>query len=375
MRAPKRDQPVAVTVYITDHLLRPGESVTAHPAATQPGIIGPVAPARASRGAFRVAGIVVLLLALACLVAINRAQGERVAGQPVATWPQPPPVGTCLDLDGGTPRSVPCAGPHDAEVTRAFGALNPIVTDTSRDPMYDACDAAAADYLGPSAHATRIPGSPDWDFLPLAYRTGPVDAPSDQRAGRYGWMVCVLQPAAPARYSGTVRGIPVTAAPVAYRWCLDHRNSPVSCAAPHATEILATLDPERASAPQPGARPTQDVPDTLADSLHAVYEQRSRWLDGCADLAGTLTGATDPTYGGVLTVGVSPLSGVLQELQRGGAGSGRPGPGSGSTPGQRLDAGATAPALQACITQVRDGRQLTGSVIGRGDAPPPLTDR
>lgn len=375
MRTSGREQPVAVTVYITDHVPQAGEAVTGIPVITGSGATAPVPAGRRSRGPGRIAGTVVVLLVLACLIAVNQVQGKRLAGRPVAHWPQPPPVGSCLNLDGGDPRSVPCAGPHDAEVTRAVGALNPMVTDTSRDPMYDACDVAAANYLGASAQSQRIPGTTEWEFLPLAYRTRPVDAPPDQRAGRYGWMVCVLEPAAPVRYVGSVRGIPVTAAPAAYRWCLDHRNAAVSCALPHATEVLATLDDGRSTVSGPSARPTRDVQGTLAGALDAANDEWSRWLGECTDLAGTMASTSDPTYGGVLTVGISPLGGALGGP--GGSAGVDDGPGTGTSHRQQSDAGPvpTRPVLLACISQVRDGRLLTGSVFGRGDVPPPLTGR
>jgi hypothetical protein len=373
MRTSGREPPVAVTVYITDHVPPAGEAVTGSPAVAGSGDGAPVSTGRMPRGPARIAGIVVVLLALACLIAVNQVHGSGLAGRPMAFWPEPPPVGSCLDLAGGHPRTVPCAGPHDAEVTRAFGALNPMVTDTSRDPMYDACDAAAANYLGAAARSQPIPGNTDWEFLPLAYRTGPVDAPADQRAGRYGWMACVLEPAAPVRYVGSVHRIPVTAAPAAYRWCLDQRNAAVSCALPHATEVLATLDRDRSTTPDAPVAPSRDVQRGPAGALDAANDGWGRLLAECTELASSVARTADPTYGGVLNVGISPLGGAMQGLDGGdvvGAGTGgtdRHEPGTGPV--------LMEPVLPTCISQVRDGRLLTGSVFGRGDVPPPLTGR
>jgi hypothetical protein len=284
----------------------------------------------------RLVGIAVLLLALVGIVAVNQREGHRVPGHPVADWPQPPPVGSCLDVDGDNPRTVPCSGPHDAEVTRTFGPLDPMATAVSQDRVYDACRAAAPGNLGPAAGGTPVPGRPTWDYLPLAYTTRPLAAPPDQRAGRYGWEVCVVSPAIPVRYRGTVQHVPVTDAPAAYRTCLDSAGQPVSCVLPHAQEVLAALNSsahwgwqpiirigaQRAAGPglalQPGSADSREQQQMAALAARLAREQAvatrssaAGWLDECVQLARTLADTDDPTYGGLVGFGVGPVDGTV----------------------------------------------------------------
>lgn len=339
----------------------------------------------------RLVGIAVLLLALVGVIVVNQRQGRQVPGHPVADWPQPPPVGSCLDVDGDNPRTVPCSGPHDAEVTRTFGPLDPMATAVSQDRVYDACRAAASGYLGPAADGTPVPGRPTWDYLPLAYTTRPVAAPPDQRAGRYGWVVCVVLPAIPVRYQGTVQHVPVSDAPAAYRTCLDAGDDAISCVLPHAAEVLAALNATANWGWQPIIRIGADQPpgsaDTraqqladLAERLAAAQRLSTRlgagdWLNACMQLAGTLAGTDDPTYGGLLGFGVGPVRGGASTIAGTVTvvvlGTDDPAPDPG-TDGLPPPSSLVTVAPQVCTVQALGDRRLDGSVVGRGDAPPPL---
>jgi hypothetical protein len=351
--------------------------------------------ARSAGRGRRLAGIAVLVLALAGVVAVGQAAAQTVAGHPVADWPLPPAVGSCLDLDAGHPRAVPCSGPHDAEVTRAFGPLNPMATATSQGPLYVACEQAGAGYLGTAARASTVPGRPDWDYLPLTYSTRPVTAPPDQRAGRYGWVVCVVEPAIPVRYVGTVHRVPVTAAPAAYRTCLDDSGQAVSCVLPHTQEVLAALNSSvnwgwepviRIGVPPvPGSdsMPTSGRTDLSAQQLAQLAARLARaqsqasdsagWLSQCQQLAGTLAGTTDPTYGGAIgfgvgqvPAGISAVSGTVTVVVQG-AEDQPPDPGADGLPPPSTLVTVTP---QVCVAQALGARPLADSLVGRGDASP-----
>lgn len=105
--------------------------------------------------------------------------------------------------------------------------------------------------------------------------------------------------------------------------------------------------------------------------MEQVQHQLARRLGECAGIAAALAGTADPTYGGVLNIGISTLSGAPDGL---GAAIVASGPAaSDGAAGHSYPASASMPL--ACISQVRDGRLLTGSVVSRGDTPPPLTGR
>ncbi len=363
------------------------------------------------------AGAAVLLLALAALVTVNRVATQRIAGNPVTDWPKPPPVGSCVDTDGGI-AVVPCSGPHDAEVTAAYGALDPIVTDTARDPMYDACAASAADYLGPGAEAAAIRGASGWRTMGLKYAAAPVAAPPDQRAGAYGWQVCVVGPSVPARYLGSVRDVRFASAPAAFRTCRDGQGPDVSCAVPHRGEVLAVtgsgfdwtwsaghptagpagdpseVEPEPPLSPSPpaGRAPSegeQAHAQQEAERQASLARQAARQLiqrvhetldRQCDSVAEELIGSGDATFGGLLNVSPTSMDGV--DLP-GAPPSDPPDDMSGRitvelpsgelSPLAGVDAITVVLGPQACVVTATGDSRLTGSVIGWGHRPPPLT--
>jgi len=371
----------------------------------------------------RLVGALVLVLVLAGLVLSNRVSATRVAGTPVAVWPQPPPVGSCVSTRSGV-AVVPCDERHDAEVTAAYGPLEPMVTDTARDPMYDPCDAAAKDYLGAdAAGGAEVPGTDGWRTAGLAYSVEPMTAPPDQRAGAYAWQVCLIRPAVPARYSGTVRGATTHQAPAAYRTCLDAGGWRVSCDQPHSAELLAigvsssqplsALQREDLAALEGRTQinssdgPDQQAPADPAAAMLAEQLAAGQILlraGGCPDVARWLLNTDDPTYGGRLKTLAGRLVGGFVALSDTGSPrqvlNGQPSPvqpspaqprqsepdpaqqgqsepdpmGQGqSEPDSAGWDQAIAVGPVGCAIRATEGRTLTGSLVGNGNRPPALT--
>ncbi|MBN9609634.1 MAG: hypothetical protein BGO26_12670 [Actinobacteria bacterium 69-20] len=200
-----------------------------------------------------------LVLASALLVGLNRIAGQRISGTAKADWPQPPGVGSCVDLLSGVGGVVvvPCGGPHDAEATKSYSALDPVLADSPTASLDAACSDAGRGYLGHEASGATFPGGADggwgWDgtngagvaddaVMPLGlnYSTFPVGAPQSERAGDRGWAVCVIQPKLAVRYLGSIHGATLTDAPDAFRTCWGRGggNDPVTCAGPHAFEVF-----------------------------------------------------------------------------------------------------------------------------------------
>lgn len=321
-------------------------------------------------GARRSLGAAIVVLAVLVIAGLNQWSGDAISGTPIAVWPKPPPVGSCVDIEGGF-AVVPCKGPHDGEVTMAHDALDPIVTDTARDPIYDACDRAAASYLGRGAAGAPIAGTGGWRSLGPAYSTQPVNAPPAERAGVYGWQVCVIRPAPPVRYTGSVRHASASGTPGAYRTCWDVGGSAVSCTLPHTTEVLAigapggpqladqpaaSQQPDPSTAPVSGggsAGGADEQAQRAAQRAAALAQQlilaREQFAHQCVTAAARMIGVADPSYAGQLTVAVLPAAA-----------------------GEQGDAALPVTDGQDCVIQAAEGAQLVGSVIGWGDRPPPL---
>jgi hypothetical protein len=325
---------------------------------------------------------VVLSVATVGFVVVIQAAGNRLAGNPIADWPQPPAVGSCLDLDGDTgSRVVPCDRPHDAEVTQTFDALDPVAAATSADSQLSvacgsAADAISQDATEPPAGERALPGHPDWALPGTPFSAQLVHAPPDQSAGPYGWMACVIQPVIPVRYTGTVRGTPANNRPAAYGTCYDDRGTAVSCLAPHATELLAVVarqitvgtlagTPDRSKSPV--SAPISDADIAAAQQAIDAQNAATRklastlpiWTKQCQDIAVSRLGVDDPTYGGALLVTVPPdMEAATPQLD------------ASATPGPN---GSDFTLHGQCIVKAADGRLLTDSMIGWGNQPPPLT--
>lgn len=326
-------------------------------------------------------GAAVLLVVTVGLAVVSQAAGNRLAGNPIADWPQPPAVGSCLDLDDAGSRAVPCDRPHDAEVTQTFDALDPIAAATSPDSQLSVACGSAADAISqavsaPPAGESVLPGQPDWALPGTPFSSRLVHAPPDQSAGPYGWMACVIQPIFQDRYTGAFRAATANNRPAAYGTCYDNRGTAVSCLAPHATEVLAVVarqiivgkaagTPDRSRSPV--SAPISDA--DIAAAQEAVDAQNAAtrklastlptWTKQCQDIAVSRLGVDDPTYGGALLVTVPPdMEAATPQLN------------ASATPGPN---GSDFNLQGQCIVKATDGSLLTDSIIGWGNKPPPLT--
>jgi len=390
-------------------------------------------------------GFLVLLVAAAALVVLNRVAAQRISGTAVTDWPAPPAVGSCIDLlsGGGGVAVVPCDGPHDAEVTKAYSALDPVLAASPSASIDAACADAARAHLGDGAGGEK-PSSPAPADGPdhilalgLNFAASAAGAPAVERAGDRGWMICDIQPAQAARYSGSVRGATSADAPDAYRWCWSEadQRTPVSCAEPHAAELLGTApgythpsvklvvqvppesltstgdspggesggagaagddDPNRsgsaagsaaeeAAAERDRAETARRYSRLISETLQSQVQARSETLNRqCSALAAEVVGVSDPTYGGLLRTTMADLLGTSASIRvdepatRGpdGSAGGVIGGDAGGmltdvAPGTTLSMDVTF-SRQSCLVLASGGRQLTRSLVGWGDRPPPL---
>lgn len=320
-------------------------------------------------------GLLALVLAAAVLVALNRVAAQRIFGSAMADWPQPPALGSCIDLhgDGGGVAVVPCDSPHDAEVTKSYPALDPVLAASPSASIDAACADAARAYLGDGAMgddaARTVPSDgPDRVVaLGLSHQAFSVGAPAADRAGDLGWQICVVQPTIPARYAGSVHGATPADAPDAYHWCWSEIERVISapCTEPHAVQVLGvaagytastvtvTVEPPPAAAsgsdpgsgagvnangqldaPAPGDEP---APGVAADSAGAsadeaepdraemsqrisrvinetmqqhIQVRRETLGNQCAALAAAELEVADPTFGGLLRTTMVEIGGT-----------------------------------------------------------------
>ncbi len=294
----------------------------------------------------------VLLLALALLAGVTvpallaRPWGAAAARAPL---PEPPAVGSCLSVpsdpaaagpavdpataDGGV---VDCAGPHRAEVVAAWRADDPIVERLSRFSRYldrpsdgpdramggvtehlvTACWRAAQEYITPPGDATP--------WLPVPPRVVPalLRAPDDGSPPRWRWLSCVVVAADDASWAGPLRWrstSPVPRPPSLGANCRPDGSAALSrCDLPHRTEVLGWPDRSWVGS---------------ADDRAAA----------CVQLAATMTGRADPTFGGRVRVDVVTRQPVPYQG-----------------------------ALPLCVAGLVGDGALVGSLIGLGDRELPL---
>ncbi|MTD15228.1 hypothetical protein GIS00_14895 [Nakamurella sp. YIM 132087] len=300
----------------------------------------------------RSGGLLVLVTLLLALV-VARLAAPDVTGSPVAApFPDPPVVGQCLlqDARAGTVELPPeaygdCGTAHFGEVLRVYedGAQVPRVAfGASSRPDDEACDPALRGYVaigqlspGNDRGNYRTSGyEPWWPLLPGDFALIGPDTLA-RNAGQH-WMACVVLPRAGGPYAGTVAGVyDGGTMPAAYGTCpsdsvIGVRTVP--CDGPHRFELFATTGL------------TYHLDD--AEQLHR----------SCAAFVGTASGATVPTADGRLTVSV----GVVVYDKAGYRHPGRP-EDVGESPGQAY-----------CGVAAEQGAELTGTLVGLGDAPLPV---
>lgn len=318
-------------------------------------------------------GVGVLVFAAAIAVAANHAAGNRTAGHPVADWPQPPPVGSCLDVQGAVPRDVPCENPHDAEVIKTFDVVDLAAAADPLRAIPDSCGEPAVALMRSSAGSDQVsPGRPEWRLPGFAFAVQLLLAPPDLRIGRYGWAVCAITPGPQVRYMGTIIGSAVGDRPPAYGTCYDSHGRPASCTVPHAVEVLAvvqhqvTVDGAAPRSTSPLSSPISEADIAAAQAaIHArdavtqkLASTLPTWTEQCREVAAARTGASDPTYGGSVLVGVPPDVAAPPTLAAAVV----------SAPD-----GGTFTMSGSCVVEAPEGQLLADSMIGWGNKAPPLT--
>jgi hypothetical protein len=299
----------------------------------------------------RLAGVVVLVLALVAVMVVPSIAGRRTAGSAVAiALPDPPQVGDCLlapitpsSGPGGWPREIPyapdgfgdCDGQKTGEVVAVWDTPAE-ANEAARSRLGGPCYRQAAAFAGlvRSGRSTILPGGaadpqvawkPTIGFVP--YRIVPGEVA--QNAGQ-AWVACLAAARAPSTYSGSLRDAYTTgdmADAFALCWSghdLDAVPTVLPCDQPHPTELLATGW-------------IRDRSAVSSSELNA----------SCMDLAASIMHTVDPTRQGALSVVVDPF-----QLD----GASRP----------------DAPLSVNCFVTSAGLQQLTGTVIGLGAGPIPF---
>ncbi|MGI8418644.1 MAG: septum formation family protein [Nakamurella sp.] len=236
-------------------------------------------------------GYALLTAAVLAALCVPSLVGRNTNGAPIAAPPDPPPkVGQCRApierpedlgrLIGA--QLVDCGNPHSAEVV-AVGQLDldasypltaaaPSLTDPGKQ-----CAADALAYIGV---VDAVPGESSALHVAPQFRTEvtvPIRAQWD--AGQH-WYSCQILPASedlPVSYSGMVSGAATGPLPAAFGRCAQSIDGdPTPCAEPHSAEQISLSQPKPA--------------DNQTDILD------------CRQLAETIIGAADPTFGGALSL-------------------------------------------------------------------------
>ena len=275
----------------------------------------------------RVTGVVLLALAIVVVVAVAIVRGRQVAGLAQSIPPPaPPPVGACLSQDR---ELLDCAAPHRWEVVAGWSADDP---QRPAEATTDACEQRADTYSGIAV--ARTVGA--WTARATLV-AAVLDAPADQRAGpNRGWMVCGVQPAWVDRRTGSIGGAhSVGDIPDLFGLCLDFvvDNGGSDCLSPHDVQVLGSWNDQAAErAMAAGAATVQQLPQDVQTAA----------ARSCLAFASTMTGVTDPTYGGRLDYVV-----VLQQ-------------------------GSDGRSELNCLATPTGGRVLVGSITALGNRSVPL---
>ena len=286
------------------------------------------------------------MLALVAALARPVLAERPVAGTPVAAVIAPPPtVGSCVgdiaeaatgaarrESDRTLPVAtvVPCSGFVTGEIISVTPSRHGprISTLDEYNQANPSCRSEVEKYLGTTA--TTVIRGVEWNLnIDVDIATvGPDD--HDRAAGR-SWTACVLSaanqiyPATPLHQSwlsGTL--------PDAFGLCwaenLVQHGVPTNCTSPHRTQQIGDGFVAQTSDSGTGIVSSAGPDDIVA---------------GCRMLAASVLKVADPTRGGALTVKV-------------------------------VDDSAGAPYVQ-CVVAAVGNHKLTGSLIGIGNKPLPLT--
>jgi hypothetical protein len=297
-----------------------------------------------NRGPIGVIALAVALFTAAIVPAVLDHDVRGVAS--AAPLPEPPPIGSCVDFPAdGPPAVVSCDGLHDGEVTMSWAAGEFPTSNEGTEPRsYTAVIGGASRFTyfecfgWNSSYVGGLAFSAYFSAPAMLFSGGMVYGSPGQRYDRLYWSACAITPpVATAEYSGSIRSAgahPTTARPDVFTGCL---GAPVSgatelaftsCQLPHRVEPIA-MDPD---------------PDSPLPADHA--------LAMCQELVREVTGASDPTYGGLLDIKVQPV------LPR--------------TMTQEEYASADLGA-QDCVVELAGPGDMVGSVVAHGDAPLAVT--
>ena len=282
----------------------------------------------------RIAGLLVVGLALVAVLAIAGLQAHTVPGTAVpGRVPGAPRIGQCLlqappDDGAGAGQAYrlgTCGATHYGEVAQVSQL-------TGADDAGARC-ADPADFLGWSPPATSVA---DVRWRPIDVNVIMMTPTALQRSFGQHWVVCVVTPLiSGSAYTGSVRGVLATGrVPVAFAECtagLYVLSGSIPCDQPHPYELFASAE----------------LPVSFRDQ---------RGLDAdCRVIAATATRLPDLTAGGALDVRAVPF----HQNADGATVTGLPdGP---------SDVGAQA----VCLIGVTGDRLLRGSLFGLGTAPLP----
>lgn len=282
----------------------------------------------------RIAGLLMVGLALVAVLAITGMQTHAVPGTPeLGRVPGAPRVGQCLlqaPPEGGTGagasyRLGTCSTTHYGEVAQVSGVTGPLEAGAKcADP---------ADFLGWSPPAKSV-AKVRW--RPIDVNVITMSPTALQQAFGQHWVVCVVTPLiSGSAYTGSVRGVLATGrVPVAFAECtagLYVLTGSIPCDQPHPYELFASAE------------------------LPVSFRDQSGLDADCRVIAATATRIPDLTAGGALDVRAVPF----HQNADGATVTGLPdGP---------SDVGAQA----VCLIGVTGDRLLRGSLFGLGTAPLP----
>ena len=237
-----------------------------------------------------VLGLVVILLCVMTLQVPSRI-GVAIRSDP----PPAPSVGQCGDMVGGEFVSAGCSQVHTVEVTQGWQGGDP---SPGSLPTFAHCNEEARKYVGSAPSHSADAHPPGAWSMPLRYRALVISGPGPVSRQDWSWRACLVAPLGPAPwhgYLGSVRSVSAAgSAAAALRPCYLEQALPttiVPCSSPHLGEIVGT----RPAAPGSGAARGSSTSDLELS---------------CAELATALTGAADPSFGGVLRVVVLPEPGA-----------------------------------------------------------------
>ena len=230
---------------------------------------------------------------------------------------------------------VDCAQLHEGEVAATWIAEDPNRVSQATD---DGCAGQARDYIGEVVEQQLD----NWALAVLTWNSLVTRAPRSQRAeDYYGWNACVVLAPGRGRCTGSIRNLAdVTTRPAVFGSCQSYSVGLVPCTDPHDGERLADISGTWTDE-QPGP-----PAGTRLESIEAALS------GGCTAVAKAMTGAADPTYGGRLHIMV-----WVQELAH--------------VPDSDDETRYATDYLASCEVSAIDG-ELTGSVVGVGDAELPL---